>query len=361
MRAAWLALSLLGCVKAAPPNMVPDEALMVSTTDGWLLPVRHFPAPGPPVLLVHGMGANHYNFDYREEVSLAFDLQQRGFDVWFTELRGDPGARPPNKDALKRIDYDQYATLDLPPVIDAVLAETGEADLYWVGHSMGGMLLYSALAQRPAQIRAGVTVCSPGVFTHQLPIYDSVAALRWWIGKQGRIPAAKLGAATAPLGKANPLVHRLANPANLDPQVMAGLTKRALTDLPRPLAQQAIGWMDAGQLTRNDGSPWLVPSETPLLALGAPLDRVVAEADVVATCAQLAGCRYVSLSVATGLSSDYGHVDPMLGARARDDVYPLIADFLLSQERERHRAWPADAREATSAELDALRPLPWRD
>lgn len=359
MRWIWIALFSLSCVKAALPTLVPDEALYVTTSDGWRLPVRHFPAPGPPVLLVHGLGANHYNFDYREEVSLAWDLQRQGFDVWVAELRGDPGAVAPDSKAIKVIDFDQHATLDLPPIIDAILKDTASEDLYWVGHSMGGMLLYATLSERPEVIRAGVAVCSPGVFTHQLPVYKTVAAFRWFIGKQGRIPAAKLAAASGSMGKANPLVGRLSNPDNMDRHIVAGMSKRAMVDLPRPLAQQAVSWMDAGALVRLDGSPWLTPTQTPLLVFGAPHDRIVAEADVRDTCAAFERCQYVNLSVEQGFSVDYGHVDPMVGIHASTEVYPLISKFLLDRERERHDLYPRDAREATSAELDTLRPLPW--
>src|SRR5688572_17350102 len=144
-----LAFLLLACVKPLPPTMAPTDTLVYRTADGWEADVRHYPGEGPPVLLVHGMGANHYNWDYRPEVSLAHTLQARGWDVWIPELRGDPGSRAPSRRARSSGTFSDHATLDLPAAVDAVLAATGEDQLYWVGHSMGGMLLYTAVSDYP--------------------------------------------------------------------------------------------------------------------------------------------------------------------------------------------------------------------
>src|SRR5678809_1070609 len=101
MRCLLFLLLATGCAKHLEPSMVPGEVLTYSTADGWSADLRHYPAEGPPVVLVHGMGANHYNWDFREEVSLAFYLQQHGWDVWVPELRGDPGSRAPSKKAAR--------------------------------------------------------------------------------------------------------------------------------------------------------------------------------------------------------------------------------------------------------------------
>ncbi len=90
-----LLAALVACVKPLPPTMSPDGRLTYATEDGWANELRHYAGSGDPVVLLHGMAANHYNFDYRPEVSLAAHLQDRGFDVWIPELRGDPGATPP--------------------------------------------------------------------------------------------------------------------------------------------------------------------------------------------------------------------------------------------------------------------------
>jgi polyhydroxyalkanoate synthase subunit PhaC len=319
---------LAGCVHTLEPSMVPDEVVTVTTDDGWRNQLLHYPGDGPPVLLVHGMGANHYNFDFREEVSVAAALQAQGWDVWIPELRGDPGSQPPDRRGARRsITFDAFAELDLPAAVDEVLARTDRETLYWVGHSMGGMLLYATLADSPERIAAGVTICSPSTFEAvEVPFY--LGAARITLGGPGRVRARALARLTHPIGRVNPLFGRVANRANLDWPMANGLAKHALNDISKPLARQALGWVSARSLDRLDGSPWVVPAAVPLLVLGAPLDKIVSVEDVRATCDVFPDCAYRELSVAEGFSADFGHVDPVVGRTAREEVYPLVTEFL---------------------------------
>ena len=59
LRDCCLVLGLCGCAHALPPTLQPGGIDTATTSDGWQLDLRHYPALGPPVLLVHGMGANH--------------------------------------------------------------------------------------------------------------------------------------------------------------------------------------------------------------------------------------------------------------------------------------------------------------
>ena len=145
---------MLALIAAAAQPMVPSDIQTVTTLDGWTLPLRHYAGAGRPVLLVHGLGVNHYNFDWRPDVSLAWWLQVRGWDVWVTTLRGDDGTVPPDP-KTRSWTFEDHARKDLPAVVDTILARTGAAQLDWVGHSMGGMLLYAALSEIPEKIGSG--------------------------------------------------------------------------------------------------------------------------------------------------------------------------------------------------------------
>ncbi|MFZ5480492.1 MAG: alpha/beta hydrolase [Myxococcota bacterium] len=322
------AILLVACVKPLPPTMVPADTLTYRTSDGWEAEVRHYPGEGPPVLLVHGMGANHYNWDYRPEVSLAHALQARGWDVWIPALRGDPGSLPPDRRARRGFSFSEFATLDLPAAVDAVLAATGEDQLFWVGHSMGGMLLYTAISDYPEKIAGGVAICSPSGFAHPFDAQLSLARSRWLFRGRGAVPAEAFGKATGGLGRANPLFRRVSNPDNLDFAVAKGLARHALVDMPHALAFEATGWVRAGELVDRAGEPWLRPNAVPLLVMGGAVDRVVAEPDVRATCDRFPDCEYRLLGTAGGFSADYGHVDAVLGKEAASEVYPVILDWL---------------------------------
>jgi len=329
--AALVLLSMVtACVHAVPPAMAPASELTYRTADGWTAKIRHFPGDGPPVLLVHGMGVNHYNWDYHPDVSLAHHLQREGWDVWVPELRGDPGSVGPDPRARGDIAFDDYAAGDLPAVIDAVLGATQETSLFYVGHSMGGMLLYSSLAQSPEKIRAGVAISSPSSFQHPLGVYGLRHLFGWTLGGRGRLHLEGAGRIAAPLGKAIPGVGRLGNRKNLDWGIVKGMSRVALTDLSKPLVRQAVSWVKTGEVIDLAGEPWVRPTDTPLLVLCGVADKVVPEPDVASTCERFTDCTYQQLSVDEGFSFDYGHIDPVMGNSAREEVYPLVSAFLAS-------------------------------
>lgn len=318
------------CVKKLPPSMVPDNVVEVRTDDGWVLPLRHYPGEGEPVLLVHGMAANHTNWDYRPEVSPVDELLERGYDVWVPSLRGDPDTRAPDAaDHPERISFDDHAIRDIPAVLDAVRVATGEEQVLWVGHSMGGMLLYTTLVTQPESIRAGVAIASPATFQHPIGNHKAMRSLGWMAGgKRGRLPMRGLARTFSGF---RPFVRQLGNPDLLDKRIMKGMAQHTLNNLPRATAYQARTWLKEGELCLSDGTPWLAaaPSvDVPLLVLGAPDDHIAGEQDVAHACTLFPDCEYVLLSEANGFAGDYGHVDPVVGTTAHTDVYPLVFDFL---------------------------------
>jgi len=326
--------------------MVPDEVRAVATDDGWQVGVRRYPAEGPPVLLVHGMGANHYNWDYRPEVSLAHDLQQHGWDVWIADLRGDPGTVGPTETAHLEFGFTEHARRDLPVIVDTILAETGAASLAWVGHSMGGMLLYTALSAYPEKIHAGVAVCSPATFSGDELMTRAARALGIGTAESGRIPSRTWARMSTPLRRTNPFYGRLANRDNLDWAVTFGMAQHGLVDLPVPMIGEGLRWLETGEFIDRQGAPWIEPAHVPLLVFGASKDRVVPEPDVAAACSIYPDCTYRLLGTAGGFSVEYGHIDPVLGLTAPEEVYPVIRDFL-----EQHRPAPV-------ARADPPGPLP---
>jgi polyhydroxyalkanoate synthase len=306
--------------------MTPTEIVTVETEDGWACELRRYQAEGPPVLLVHGMGANHYNFDYAEPISLADTLQQQGYDVWIVPLRGDRGCEAPSRRASRSISFDDYVRYDLPAAVHAVLDHTGQAQVGWVGHSLGGMLLYAWLGQEPETVFAGVAVGSPAAFPEP-PSRQTTARLVGMLPPRGNLPVVALMRATAWMGRHHPSYDRLANPENLDPATLRGLARHAMSDIPVPLAHQARQWAEVGAITALDGTRW-IPEQSevgvPLLVAAGPLDRVVGESNVAVACEIFPDCRYVRLA-------EYGHIDPVVGIRAREEVYPQIVAFLDAQ------------------------------
>jgi pimeloyl-ACP methyl ester carboxylesterase len=327
-RLMFAAFLLAACVKPPMPTMTPEAVLPVRTADGWELSLRHHGGNGPPVLLVHGMSANHYNWDYRDDISLASYLRARGWDVWVPELRGDPGSVAPSLSAARNYSFDDHARYDLPAIVDTVLAATHTNRLYWVGHSMGGLLLYTALAQYPGKIVAGVAIGSPVTFTHLPPLTLRIRRDAWLVAGRGRLPSRAIGAVSGTLGRNSFVMKILANTANFDGPTIRALSARAMVDLPRAMARQALLWLNSGQLTTVDGRAWLTPANVPVLAMGGTVDRIAPWEDVRTACDVLPDCRFRLMGVEGGFSVDYGHVDPVLGKTAATEIYPVVEDFL---------------------------------
>lgn len=335
-----LLVATAACAPHRPPDLSPTTRSPYLTADGWISAVRHFPGEGPPVLLVHGMGANHYNWDYSADLSMVTYLQGRGWDVWVAELRGDPQSVPPSEAARKAYSFDDHALNDVPAVLDVVRAQTGFDKVYWVGHSMGGMLLYTALELYPERLYAGVAIDSPAAMEDRSGLLAVARRFRWAVSKKQSIPAEKLARMTAGLGRANLLYGALANRQNLDYALANGLARSALEDVPAGIVAQVQNWLKVGDVTRVDGTPWFDRSRTdrppvPILVTGGARDRIVPPANARAACTIFPTCTFVLLGRETGWAYDYGHVDPVVGLSAKAEVFPLVADFL-DRAREAH-------------------------
>ncbi|MCB9669596.1 MAG: alpha/beta fold hydrolase [Alphaproteobacteria bacterium] len=288
----------------AVPTLVPDQLVPY---DGGQL--RRYAGDGPPVLLVHGLGVNHLNFDFQPRVSLADALREEGWDVWVVELPGDDG-EPVDADA------DAWAHVHLDAAMDVVLGATGADGLFAVGHSLGAMMLLAHLDD--PRLRAAVAVSGAGQFEHTTRWVRMGRRLRS-PGSGGSAAAVRSLAWTLPL---NPALDVLGVRRNLDRRLTAGLVRHALVDSPPAVVRQVHGWTRGGDLTRTDGAPWVAwEGRTPTLFVTGARDRLVSVDDVRATCARLPSC---DLEVLPG----YGHVDPLLGVRSRDEVTPRILRWL---------------------------------
>ena len=84
--------------------------------------------------------------------SLAVYLAERGHDVWVLELRGH-GRSTPKPTWLETVlaqgrneggswSIMKYIDHDLPSAIQYVRNHTHAKKVHWVGHSMGGIVLY---------------------------------------------------------------------------------------------------------------------------------------------------------------------------------------------------------------------------
>jgi pimeloyl-ACP methyl ester carboxylesterase len=342
--ALLLAVWVLGVrvyYRLQPPR---PERLQVRCADGWELTVyRRAPSAAAglrfrePVLLCHGLAANHYTFDFDPPYSLAHVLSEAGFDCYSLELRGTGrSARPPR--LLRGGDFtvDDHVLRDAPAVLAEVLARTGAPRAFWVGHSLGGLVGY-ALAQGPERERlAGLVALGSPVFFTYRPWMRLAVSLAGFVAWPRQLRHSLASVALAPfLGYVNlPLADVVANTRHIPPRVQRQVYAHLMNGIGWRVLRQFEDWIrhDAFRSfdRRTDWRAGLASLRVPLLALGGTAD-VLAPPRAVEGQYALAGSEdktLVLLGREHGSRMDYGHGDLLYGAGVPGEVHPRILQWL---------------------------------
>lgn len=154
-----------------------------TTPDGVTLRLKRYANPqGTPVLFCHGFTGNGSEFDLpREGYNMAVYMARLGYDVWISSFRGC-GVEPYKCDCGDwQHSIDHLAIYDAPTLVDGVTGVTGKKP-FWIGHSMGGMVLYmylqgvrfeepyhvvsdpALIEERNEKLQGGIPIASPPAF-----------------------------------------------------------------------------------------------------------------------------------------------------------------------------------------------------
>ncbi len=322
------------------------EEILLSTGDGARIQLRRLPrlaerdAQSPPVLLVHGLGANHRNIDALPERSLARHLSAAGHDVWLLTLRSGLG----DLGRLERrgVRFEHMAEQDLPLGIETVLERTGHTQVDFVGFSMGGMLLYAALGESvpPEAVRRAVIIGSPILIGTPGGIWLPRVLSRTpeWLTPTLRLRT--LAALSAPWAELfrTPFHRVVVNPDNVERGDSRLSMVNLIADIPGSLNLDFARWAlaEGGALVVDGQSviDRLHRATTPVLFFAGAVDQIAPPASVRAAfehwgsdVEQIAK-RFVLLGQEAGARADYGHGDLAIGRHAREDIFEPIARFL---------------------------------
>ena len=320
----------------------PDAIHFAGTEDGWRIAlVRYRPAGGDnrapvePLLLVHGLGANRYNFDLTDDHSLALDLSRQGHDVWLVELRGRGFSTRPRLFSGIRYDwsFDDYAERDLPAAAREVLRATGSSRLHLVGFSSGALACYAWLSDPHRQIEVGslVSIAGPATFRRAGSHLSGrlLRHLRWLRHRfLMRVLAPVSGYFhPAPLQ----IIH---NPENTAGEVQRRAMVNLIANFSRNELLQYGDWLEHNTFRsidqRRDYRAELSRISVPSLFIAGARD-ILAPPDAVKDAYEAISApekRFVICSRAQKFSVNYGHFDLLVGNTARVEVYPLVADWL---------------------------------
>lgn len=317
----------------------PDGWLEVTASDGQPIALAHFRARGDararePVILCHGVSVNRSMVDLDDDTSLARHLAGRGFEVYALDLRGRGRSRRRGLAGLvPRHRFDDYVTRDLPAAIAAVRGRHGAERVHWVGHSMGGLVLYALLGRDPAcAVRSAVTIASP--LRVRAP---------WWLNLGMRVVGAlrlpvcwgHASFLVAPLvgWVAHPPLRMLLNPANVRGPRLRLATATIIADISSGEVQHFFSMSRAGRFGSTDGlhdyAAGLARVTTPCLVIAGADDRLATPEAVRAGHDLLGGPREFRLfGRASGDPVDFGHGDLLIGDHSRAVVFPEVTRWL---------------------------------
>ena len=313
-----------------------SEVHTVSTRDVWeinLYRYRRGRSNGEPVLLIHGICSNHRNFTEPEGASLIDELVDRGYDCWAMDARLCHTSKPAFERSRETATLDDILLFDIPAAIRHIRKTTSYGRVHWVGHSMGGMMLY-AYAQHfgGAHIASGTTLGAPIGFD------DMKERIPPMMGVVKKHPQEAVNVFRALLPILYYLRIRLpifpTNMRNIHPKMRPGALFHAV-EAPMPAAmEQFHGWVRSrtwkmlnGQLDVKAG---LNTIDVPLFAIFGPRDPFIplARAKAFFDALPNADKKVVVLSTAAGCQHDYDHCDLTFGVDAPRMVFAPIAKWL---------------------------------
>lgn len=329
-----------------------EEVYTVATQDLWKLRVcryRRGRTQGEPILLCHGAGANHHNFTCPEGFSLIDYLVELGYDCWAVDLRGCRSSSPPFGRKHFEAHLDDYLLKDLPAVIEHIRRVTGYERIHWIGHSLGGFLLYAyVLEYGDRYIASAISIAAPIGFdgTH---IWAPGFAVQFLARHPGFV--SRLARAYVPVGKALRLPMGLfpVNLRNLHPRITAEHLFNMLDNLLPDVFSTLAGWARNKSMQVKNGAldvkAGLSRLRLPMMCLFAPGDPFISPEYAWRFFDQLPthDKEMIVLSKEQGCAEDYNHVEIPFSREVRKEVFVPIGRWLTSHSAPRPAAGLADA------------------
>ena len=365
-------------LKAAPPRE--DLACLecrenrvetIHTKDGVALKLKRYINEGAqPILLAHGFSGNGLEFDLpHRKHNLALYLAERGYDVWISSFRGCGNGPYECKARDWSHSVDELAALDAPALVEGITEATGRRPI-WIGHSMGGIVLYmyllgatvemtngsyrvlvdpSLIEERNHSILGGVTIGSPPSLTYgggdwiaklqKLPFFQTLARfLIRYVGFLNRfsskMPVSRLrGLVTLfprlgrVLAMRGPIAIFLYNAKNVDADVGYSLLKWASDNVTTGMTVQILALALDPDYKDLRGEFNFTAN---MHRVTAPLFFITGTEDFVgADNVHKDGYEKVASAVKRFENyPDYGHTDLVMGKRVYEEVYPDILEWV---------------------------------
>jgi lysosomal acid lipase/cholesteryl ester hydrolase len=355
------ALMAPGCASmrrnAPSPDLRPCAEGFAATRDGWMLGMRHIrpDCPDPaklPVVLCHGLGLNGTFWTITDD-HLPGQLAARGYEVFVVDMRGSGASHRvglPGKinELLQQTpiravggrdwNVDDESKYDVPAILEYVRQQTGSDRVNWIGHSLGGMLMFPFLELSPESHRVANFVDMGGV-----AIIVDTPDVRDMRRADRMLRVLSLGLSTGRLGRPMmygrlPAMEKIDRfyytAANVDKRTVSRFYGFTLEDPGAGALRQLDPYLKRGRMLSADRA---VDYSAGLDRITTPTLMVAGEGDIMAdipssllTFNALGSpdktlMRFGRLD---GHLADYGHCDLVWSRNAPKEVFPPLIDWL---------------------------------
>lgn len=329
-----------------PPPLDETNLHRVPSGDGWEIALHHRPpcgggpcdgpGLGKVVILCHGLSGNRFTYEMGEGRSLGKYLANLGFDAWLLELRGHGVSRGP---AGSHWTITDYVEEDIPAAINYVRSFSKVDQVQWVGHSMGGLVLYGYLASHPdAPISAAVTLGSPGHMLDRVPVLDTLTSLMWLGAYLPMIPSRIPARFSSTLTAYTPLTNLVWSEENVSAELMQSFLRVGVEDLERGELASFYELYSKKRFVTPEGRDYEASYgqiHTPIAFGAGSVDRISPPDAVRYTYDRIGSTDkvYRIFGREQGEVAHYGHGDLVLGDRVQVEVFPFVSDWLLKYPR----------------------------
>lgn len=314
-----------------------NEIYYVRTKDLWeirLCRFRNNSEKSIPILFVHGFGSNQNNFLLPLEYSIVHYLKNHNFDCWTMDLRGCKSSKPPFGRTHRDASINDVLIYDLSAIIDFILKMTDNKKLFWIGHSLGGMLLYAYLLyQGRDKIAGGITLGAPIGFVNTEIYVPSILVKLQKLFPDTIFLLFRMLIPVLKFFKIGNNVFPI-NPRNLNPNMTAwDLCKMVEPPSPRMVDEMML-WVNEKKWTMLNGQlkvfEHISELDVPLLLFYAPDDPFVNldTAKEFFNSLKSKDKEILILSKEQGCKHDYNHCDLAFGENGEVEVFEPIKLWL---------------------------------
>lgn len=348
------------------------EEHVTTTVDSWDISIKRYLLKDidkkdikAAVILCHGFNFNNIFWDIDKEASLSRYLAENGYDVWVPSLRGSGTSSKPILSILKDINrlnpvtlarglvkapfditkvnwtIDDHITKDAPAIIKYVKERSGFDKVYWVGHSMGGIIIFGYLEIEGQDDIAGfIPIGSMIVITQPLTPQFKMIADQERITRASLIFNTKVAAdiRAFTLGAIKyPIEDLLLKRENMHDRVLFRLFRECIEDTSFGVVEQFTRSIKSGRMVSSLSSDFDYDYTANINRINVPVLIMAGSEDAFVTKEALKECyrrlssfdkKLVIFSKKKGYSVEYGHSDLLIGKNSEKEVYPVILNWL---------------------------------